>query len=481
MTDSSSAAHVVAGTPYAMVVADGAGRVAYWNPAAERLYGWRADEAFGRPLAELFGPLSDAAQKATPEHVRRRRDGSLIYVHSSVGAVEGFDGGTLYSEVDVTPLKVQQEARLIDTRYRGLLDSMPDAIVIVNGIGRIIFANGQAESMFGYDRDGLLGQPIERLMPERFRGVHLQHRDTYLQQSRTRPMGLGLELRGLRAGGEEFPVEISLSPLQTEVGRLGMSAIRDISERHRVERALQEKNDELERANRAKDSFLATMSHELRTPLNAIIGFTGILLMKLTGPLNADQERQLGLVQTSAKHLLSLINDLLDVAKIDSGNVQLAFEAVGCRAVVEDVAATLRPVAEAKGLQLRLALPADEAVVMTDRRALRQILLNLAGNAIKFTDSGHVALEMAVQPGEVVLAVVDTGLGITPEDQARLFRPFTQVGHPSARRSDGTGLGLYLSSKLAELLGGRLGLQSEPRAGSRFHLTLPAAEQGSLS
>jgi PAS domain S-box-containing protein len=475
-------------TPLALIATDADGAVSYWNAAAEGLYGFGADEVRGRALSALFD--ADAADAAAlpagaRETVRRRKDGSLIYVHALTTPLVGAQGeplGHLHCEADMTLARVRRQAQLIEARYQVLLESMPDAIVIVNGIGRIIHANGQAQAMFGHAPQALLGEPIERLMPVRYRRAHVGHRDGYLALSRTRPMGLGLELRGLRANGEEFPVEISLSPLDTEAGRVGLSAIRDISERHRAEQALQDKNLELERANRAKDSFLATMSHELRTPLNGIIGFTGLLLMRLTGPLTAGQERQLGLVQSSARHLLSLINDLLDVARIDSGNVRVHPERVDCRPLLEELLATLRPSAEAKHLGLALQMPTQGLVLQTDRRALQQILINLAGNAIKFTDAGSVTLtaEWDPTPGarEARFTVADTGVGISEQDQARLFRAFAQVGlAPERTRAEGTGLGLYLCRKLAELLGGRLELESAPGQGSRFTLSLPGGPE----
>ena len=242
-----------------------------------------------------------------------------------------------------------RDAALVEVRFGSLLESMPDAIIMANAAGRIVLANRQAHELFRYLPGELRGQLLEVLIPERYRHAHVGQRTGFWRTPSQRPMGIGRELYGLRRDGEEFPVEISLSPLLTEEGMLAMSAIRDMSERKRIEQALHEKNVELAKASLAKDHFLSSMSHELRTPLNAILGFTGTLLMRLPGPLNNEQESQLRIVQTSAKHLLSLINDILDITKIASGAVQLQEDLLDCCDLVEDVVTMLMPLASAKG------------------------------------------------------------------------------------------------------------------------------------
>jgi signal transduction histidine kinase len=248
-----------------------------------------------------------------------------------------------------------------------------------------------------------------------------------------------------------------------------------------VQADLQEKNVELERASHAKDRFLASMSHELRTPLNAIIGFTGLLLMGLPGPLNEEQEKQLRTVERGAKHLLSLINDILDVAKIQSGKVQLAIEEVDCKGVIQDIVSALRPAAAQKGLDFQVIASDGSLVVRTDKRAITQILLNLVNNAIKFTEHGSVALRANDRTKDgarsITFEVSDTGRGMDRDELAKLFQPFTQVGE---RKAEGTGLGLHLSQKLAELLGGSIAIRSEWGKGSTFTLTLVSHEDGGV-
>jgi PAS domain S-box-containing protein len=385
---------------------------------------------------------------------------------------------------------------LLEKRFRELLEAAPDAIMQVDAEGRIILLNRVTEDMFGYTRDELLGQPVEVLIPQELHARHAEHRAHYRQRPLTRTMGSGLALEGIRKDGSRFPVEISLSPSATEEGFRVTAIIRDTTERRLAEdrlRRVREEytqrlaesnaeleltNRELERANRLKTEFLASMSHELRTPLHTIIGFSELLAEELEGPLNEKQQRFVQHIHTDSLHLLELINDVLDISKIEADRLELRPEAFDFTALVAESLASVRSLAEAKSHHLETAVDVPTAVE-ADRLRIKQVLVNLLSNAIKFTpEKGRIRVEARLQELFLVVSVSDTGVGIPAEEHDSIFEKFHQVGATTKGVREGTGLGLAITKRLVEQHGGMIRVDSQPLQGSTFLFTLPLKSAG---
>jgi signal transduction histidine kinase len=273
---------------------------------------------------------------------------------------------------------------------------------------------------------------------------------------------------------DQVALGVQNATLYAQVKRYAAELEQRVAQRTTELKVAMEKAQE---ADRLKSAFLATMSHELRTPLNSIIGFTGIILQGLAGPLNAEQAKQLGMVQNSARHLLALINDVLDISKIEAGQFETVSEPFDVHDVVDRAIQTVAPLADRKGLKLVARVAPEVGHITSDRRRFEQILLNLLNNAVKFTDQGEVRIECRIDEGRLATRVMDTGMGIRPEDMGKLFQVFQQIDTGLTRQQEGTGLGLSICKRLVEMLGGQIWTESEWGKGSTFTFTLPIGEQ----
>lgn len=496
-----------------------------------------------------------------------------------------------------------------ELNFRDLVDAAPDGIVVCDHAGLIKLVNVQAEAMFGYAREDMVGKRIEELIPERYRPRHPEHVNKYVNAPKSRPMGSGLELSGRRRDGSEFPVEISLSPIQTAAGTLVSAAIRDVSDRKRIEAEARRANaylisavdsiqdafalydeedrvvlvnstfrerigaatkgpivgrrfsdvldemtrsgmfdaksespadlrarwlnyhqnpsghlelrtadgrtlrvieqptaehgtvslilditedrsraDELRRAREqaeaasaAKSEFLASMSHELRTPLNAVLGFAQLLQRDKKEPLSGRQLERIDHVMRGGEHLLRLIDEVLDLSRIEAGNVTISPEPMDLDTVIREVATTLEPMAQRFGVQLSHAHSSAHGVrVIADRTRLAQVLMNFGSNAIKYNrQGGHVTFRVSNRDGMAHIAVIDDGIGIPEDKRSKIFEPFQRAGQESGP-IQGTGIGLAISKRLAELMRGSVGFTTETGKGSEFWIAVQI-EAGDLA
>ncbi len=361
-----------------------------------------------------------------------------------------------------------------DAFFQNLLESAPDAMIIVDDKGLMVLVNKQAMRMFGYARDEMIGQPIELLLPKSLHDVHVGYRHSYLDTPKLRPMGLGMDLIGLHKDGSEVPVEISLSPVTAGSGRYVSSVIRDVSVRRQMEQDLIAAREAAERAIKANSAFLAAASHDLRQPVQALSLLNGALRRTVK------DERARAMVEhqdASLTAMTNLLNSLLDISRLDAGAITPEWEDFPMQRLVDRLSAEFARQAQAKGLEF-VSGPCD-AVVRSDPNLLAEIVTNLVSNAIRYTDKGEVRMACTKNDGQCHLQISDTGIGIEADQLEEIFREFHQCKAPGASK-EGFGLGLAIVRRLANLLDHRIDVESDPGKGSRFTVSLPIIADSAL-
>jgi PAS domain S-box-containing protein len=435
----------------------------------------------GEDEADLEGFVEDITE-------RKRAEESLLLYRENLEKLVRARTSELQEANERLTREIEERGRternLIqrEAQYRDLVESANCVILRWLPDGRITFFNRFAQSFFGYREEEVLGRSIigTLIPPEDSTGHELvslaaeivSHPETYAHNIN----------ENIRKNGELVWVAWTNRPISAPDGSVAeiLSIGIDITQLVHTEQELRQTLDELERAkeraesaDRLKSAFLATMSHELRTPLNSIIGFTGILLQGLSGPVNEEQAKQLGMVKSSANHLLSLISDVLDISKIEAGQLKVEHEPLSLRESILKVVRSVRPLAEKKGLALSCNIAEEVGNISGDVRRVEQVLLNLLSNALKFTEQGGVAVSCGREGEYFLTSVADSGIGIKDGEMECLFKPFHQVDTGLSRKYEGTGLGLSISRKLVELMGGEIRVESSPGKGSVFSFTLP--------
>ncbi|MDP3354091.1 MAG: PAS domain S-box protein, partial [Flavobacteriaceae bacterium] len=468
----------------AIVITNISGKIEWINPAFTKLTSYTFEEITGKNPRILKSGKHDVAfynnlwntilsgEIWHGEIINKRKDGSEYNEDMTITPLKDENGEItrfIAIKQDIT------ERKRAEDRIRLIVESASNAIILVDANGFIQLVNTQTENYFGYQRAELMGQKIEMLVPNATKMGHVKLRTNFTHQPSVHKMGVGRDLYGLRKDGTKIPIEVGLSPIYINNEHLILTSIIDITERKIVEEAIKNAKTEAERANVAKSEFLSRMSHELRTPLNSILGFTQLMSM---GELNPAHKKGVDHIMKSGKHLLNLINEVLDLSRIEAGELSISIEPVELKGIIMETLDIIQPMATERAVKIELEnTDMLNLYVKADHQKLKQVMLNLINNAVKFNNKGGlITISISQSQNEKIkVSIIDTGKGIASEDISKLFNPFQRIG-TEISVIEGTGLGLAVSKKLMEAMHGSIGVESEVGVGSTFWIELPQTE-----
>jgi len=469
---------IIDSVPTAIIVVDSGGAITMVNAQAERLFGYDKSEMLGRSIEILvphrFRPAHPQQRGLFAKHPSARpmgagrdlyglcKDGTEFPVEIGLNPIHTGDGMLVVSAiVDIS------ERKRLEARFRATVEFAPTAMMMVDANGLIQLVNAELERLFGYDRSELLRQPVEVLLPERFRGVHPVLRSGYFAAPEARRMGAGIDLFALRKDGTEFPVEIGLNPVTTDEGTFVLSAVVDISERAQT-KALKRAVEALERSNMELQRFAYVASHDLQTPMRSVASFVELLRVTYADKLDAQANDWIRRIVESVKHLQTLVRDLLAYSRVDSQARR--FEVVPFRNVVDEAILLLDTAVGELDAEITCS---ELPVVVGDRSQLAQLMLNLFANALKYRSTAPPRIDVSVARtgSDWTFAVRDNGIGIAPRHKERIFEMFQRLH--DQRSYPGTGIGLAVCRRVVHRHGGRIWVESEPGRGSTFYFTLP--------
>ena len=456
--------------PDAMVVVSEAGNIVLVNLQVEKQFGYRRDELIGQKVTHIIP--SGFAERLIADDLRsaaealaqqigtgielsgRHKDGNAFPIEIMLSPLVSAEGTLVTAAIRNISVRKAAERHLaqMESRYRGLLEAAPDAMVVVNKAGEIVLLNAQAEKQFGYRRDELVGQKVTNIIPDGFAERLMTDSLRTTEDALAQQIDTGIELSARRKDGSEFPIEIMLSPLESVDGILVTAAIRNISARKRMERM--------------KDEFVATVSHELRTPLTSIAGALALLMGNAAGQLPEPAMRLMAIAHSNSERLVRLINDILDIEKLESGLVIFNLKRVDVQSLVEQAIEANRSFADRFSVRIRFAGADIASTIRVDSDRLEQVMTNLLSNAVKFSPKdGEVVVAVATRGDMVRISVRDHGPGIPPAFKSQIFQKFAQADGSDSRLVSGTGLGLSIARQITMRLGGEVSFADAPGGG----------------